>query len=185
MARDRRRLGPEEEHLWGLVKKTVVPLHPEPTPPPKPPEVLREEAAPPRSTAPVPAPAIAPAPSRPAAPPFHPLGRRERQKVVRGTMPIDGRLDLHGLRQDEAHARLKGFLAYGQSSGWKLVLVITGKGRGSGFEALHEPERGVLRRMVPLWLSLSDFRPYVLGFEEAHLAHGGQGAIYIRLRKKR
>ncbi len=190
MARDRRRLGPEEEALWGAVKRSVKPLRPVPPEPAKPaaPPVAAAAPLPPRDVAAstTKSPLVTPVPARPAIPSMHTLGRRERQKVVRGSMPIDARLDLHGLRQDEAHARLAGFLALAQSSGWRLVLVITGKGgSGTGFESLAGPERGVLRRVVPLWLSLPDFRRYVLGFEEAHLAHGGGGAIYIRIRKRR
>ncbi len=123
---------------------------------------------------------------RPALPAMHMLGRRERQKVSRGTLAIDARLDLHGLRQDEARARLEGFLYRAQANGYKLVLVITGKGRpGGGFEALHEPERGVLRRVVPMWLSMAEFRGLVVGYEEAHLANGGSGALYVRIRRRK
>jgi DNA-nicking Smr family endonuclease len=117
---------------------------------------------------------------------MHTLGRRERSMVARGRTPIDGRLDLHGLTQDEAHDRLAGFLARSQALGHKVVLVITGKGRpGGSFEGLSVPARGVLRRVVPLWLSLPGFRIYVLGFEEAHLAHGGGGALYVRIRRRK
>lgn len=186
MARDRRRLGPDEEALWGLVKKSVVPLRPEPLPP-QAPAADAEQPRPARATAVSPPRQEPPRqPARPAMPTLHTLGRRDRQKLVRaGNAGVDARLDLHGLRQDEAHARLAGFLALAQSSGHKVVLVITGKGRSDGFEALHERERGVLRRVVPLWLSLPEFRRYVLGFEEAHLVHGGAGALYIRIRKRK
>lgn len=186
MTRDRRRLRPEEEALWSAVKRTVDPLRPEHAePPPKPPT---PDAVPPppadiaASAPPKPQPPTA----RPAIPPMHTLGRRERLKVARGTLAIEGRLDLHGLRQDEARARLEGFLHRAQMNGYKLVLVITGKGRpGGGFEALHEPERGVLRRVVPMWLSLPEFRSLVVGYEEAHLANGGAGALYIRIRRRK
>jgi DNA-nicking Smr family endonuclease len=186
VARDRRRLGPEEEALWGAVKKSVMPLHPQPHEPAKPP--LPEAVPPPPPDIAAITPRLPPpaAPKKPTLPPMHTLGRRDRQKVVRGTTPIDARIDLHGLRQDEAHARLSGFLHHAQMAGYKVVLVITGKGRsGGGFEALHEPERGVLRRVVPMWLSLPEFRAIVLGYEEAHLAHGGGGALYIRIRRRK
>lgn len=184
-----RPLAPEEEELWATVKRSVRPLRPEPKKP-APPPVL-SEAAPAMTTAtaikmaPSPTPPSRPA-AKPAIPSLHPLGRRERREVGRGTFPIDGRLDLHGYHQDEAHARLGGFLAHAQAAGWRLVLVITGKGRpGGDFRDLHEPERGVLKRVVPLWLSLPEFRPYVLGFEDAQLTHGGGGALYVRVRKRR
>lgn len=188
MSRDRRRLGPEEEALWGAVKRSVTPLRPEPPvapPPPKPP-VPEAAAIPPADIATSTQAPAKPPTGRPPLPPMHTLGRRERVKVVRGTTAIDGRLDLHGLRQDEARARLEGFLYRAQASGFKLVLVITGKGRpGGDFTALHEPERGVLRRVVPMWLSLPEFRALVVGYEEAHLAHGGGGALYIRIRRRK
>lgn len=187
MARDRRRLGPEEEALWAAVRKSVTPLRPQsPEPAPKLP-VPEAAPTPPDDIAAITPSGPAPRqPTRPAMPSLHTLGRRDRQKLVRGTREIDARLDLHGLRQDEAHARLRGFLSSAQARGHKVVLVITGKGGPEpGFRALHEYERGVLRRMVPLWLSLPEFRPLVLGFEEAHLAHGGTGAIYVRIRKRK
>jgi DNA-nicking Smr family endonuclease len=93
-------------------------------------------------------------------------------------MAIDARLDLHGMTQAEAHAALAHFLRRVQRNGARLVLIITGKGAGAG-------ERGVLRRQVPLWLGLPDLRDAVVGFEEAHTAHGGEGALYVRLRRAR
>jgi DNA-nicking Smr family endonuclease len=123
--------------------------------------------------------AVAPA-AVPAVPPLAPLGRRMRQRVARGRETIDGRLDLHGLTQSEAHAALLHFLRQASARGARLVLVITGKGRaGAG------GERGILRRQVPQWLGLPELRAYVIGFEDAHVAHGGEGALYVRLRKIR
>ncbi|HUG63371.1 MAG TPA: Smr/MutS family protein [Methylomirabilota bacterium] len=185
MARDRRRLGADDEALWSAVKRTVEPLRPADREPPPPAMPAATEAVPqaPRGVAavlPKPVP-----PSRPAMPGLHPLGRRERQRVVRGKTEIDGRIDLHGLTQDEAHARLAGFLSRAQAEGRRVVLVITGKGGGGGFGGLHGAERGVLRRVVPIWLSLPEFRRLVLGFEDAHLAHGGSGALYVRIRRRK
>jgi DNA-nicking Smr family endonuclease len=185
MARDRRRLMPEEEALWQVVKKSAKPLHglmPEAVlAPPVP------EAAPviPADIAAATAPMAQKLKGPPPLPSLHPLGRRERQRVVKGALDIEGRIDLHGLRQNEAHARLAGFLAVSQAHGHRLVLVITGKGSPTGFESLHGPERGVLRRLVPLWLSLPEFRSQVAGFEEAHITHGGAGALYVRIRKRK
>jgi DNA-nicking Smr family endonuclease len=71
------------------------------------------------------------------------------------------------------------FLQAAQRDGAKFVLVITGKG------ARAQDERGVLKRQVPLWLKLPEFRAYVVGFEEAHIGHGGEGALYVRLRRAR
>jgi DNA-nicking Smr family endonuclease len=118
----------------------------------------------------------------PAAPmtPLAPLARREKQQLARGRSAIDARIDLHGLTQAQAHAALLRFLRGAQAEGAKFALVITGTGaRGV------DGERGVLKRQAPLWLGLPEFRPYVLGFETAHVAHGGAGAIYVRLRRQR
>jgi DNA-nicking Smr family endonuclease len=106
---------------------------------------------------------------------------RLRQRLRRGRTDIDSAVDLHGLRQDEAHRRLRGFLAEAQRDGAKVVLVITGKGRGA--EDAHEAPYGVLRRAVPQWLREPDLRGLVIGFEEATLTHGGAGALYVRVRR--
>jgi len=116
----------------------------------------------------------------PAAPPLAPIGRRERSQLSRGRKEIDARLDLHGMTQTRAHGALLSFLQRAHSEGLTFVLVITGKGK-IGAEA----ERGVLRRQVPQWLSLPEFRSLVVGFEEAHIGHGGEGALYVRVRRAR
>src|SRR3954463_8436927 len=104
-------------------------------------------------------------------PPLAPLGRRERSQLSRGRKEIEGRLDLHGMTQTRAHRALLSFLQRASSDGLTFVLVITGKGRAA------EPERGVLRRQVPEWLDLPEFRALVVGFEPAHICHGGDGAL--------
>ena len=122
--------------------------------------------------------ASASAPAKPAAPPpLAPLGRRMKQRVARGKEAIAARLDLHGLTQAQAHSALLHFLHNAHAREARLVLVITGKGRGG--------EPGVLRRQVPQWLGLPEFRSLVIGFEDAHVAHGGEGALYVRLRRAR
>ena len=119
----------------------------------------------------------------PRPPSLAPIDDRTRRRLVRGAMAIDERLDLHGLTQEAAHAALRRFLVTARDRGARVVLVITGKGRaGAAFE-VHE--RGVLRRSVPHWLADPSLRDVVVGFEEAHLAHGGAGAIYVRLRRRR
>jgi DNA-nicking Smr family endonuclease len=121
-----------------------------------------------------------PKPLPPAAPPLAPLGRRERSQLSRGRKEIDARLDLHGMTQTRAHRALAGFLQRAHSDGLTFVLIITGKGKMGA-----ESERGVLRRQVPQWLSLPEFRSLVVGFEEAHIGHGGEGALYVRIRRSR
>lgn len=114
------------------------------------------------------------------APPLAQLGRRMKQRVARGKEKIDGRLDLHGLTQSEAHATLLRFLRTASSREARLVLVITGKGARAG-----EGERGVLKRQVPQWLGSPEFRALIIGFEDAHAAHGGEGALYVRVRRNK
>jgi DNA-nicking Smr family endonuclease len=126
-------------------------------------------------------PATKPAP-RPALPVIG-LDRRQKQRLVRGTETIDGRIDLHGKTQSEAHAALLGFLRRAQAQGARYVLVITGKGRTAGPGS--SGEHGILKRQVPMWLRLPEFRPHVLAVEDAHAAHGGEGALYVRVRKTR
>ena len=120
-------------------------------------------------------------PPKPEPPPLAPIGRRERAQLSRGRKEIDARLDLHGMTQTRAHRALSGFLQRAHSDGLTFVLIITGKGRTIG----PESERGVLRRQVPQWLSLPEFRSLVVGFEEAHIGHGGEGALYVRIRRSK
>lgn len=117
---------------------------------------------------------------RPVLPSLAPIDRRARQKLARGHMPIEAAIDLHGMRQQEAHHALHGFLSRAQRDGAKIVLVVTGKGESHPAEGL---ETGVLRRSVPLWLRAPEWRGLVVGFEEASRPHGGAGALYVRLRR--
>jgi DNA-nicking Smr family endonuclease len=181
----RRQLTPDERALWKTVTRSVAPLrsvepeqeaHADDRSPP--------DAEVPAQARPVSARAKTPPPrgqrSEPPPPPLAPLGRRLRQRVARGSASLDGRIDLHGLTQEDAHHALRRFLRSAQADGAKLVLVITGKGaRGASFGE----ERGVLKRLVPQWLRLPEFRTTVVGFEPAHASHGGEGALYVRIRR--
>jgi DNA-nicking Smr family endonuclease len=106
------------------------------------------------------------------------MDKRTRSRVGRGVVAVDRRIDLHGLTQAAAEARLKRFLHEAQDDGARVVLVITGKGTDGG-------ERGVLRRMTPHWLASPTMRDVVVGFEEASRGHGGSGALYVRIRRRR
>lgn len=187
----RKGLTAEDSELWAFVTREIIPLKrrrrklatavakaaetpPEPASPPARP-AAKPKAAASRPVKPPPAPPI---------PPIAPIDKHERRQVVRGTRAIDARIDLHGMRQVEAHGALRGFLAIAQMRGYSMVLVITGKG-GGGDMAFSGDERGVLRRVVPQWLRMPDLRPLILGFEEAHHGHGGSGALYVRLRRIR
>lgn len=123
-------------------------------------------------------------PARPGAPTLNPLDRRTVQRIARGATDIDGRIDLHGMTQRNAHAQLWRFLTSSQARGHKVVLVITGKGSAKTSEFGDFREIGILRRAVPLWLQEPGFRALVVGYEQARRHHGGDGALYIRLRRR-
>ena len=185
--RRKRSLSEEERALWESVARQAKPLrkrHRSPKPedvaqPTETPVAAKPEASS-KSLLPAKVPR-APKPVVSAPPPLAPLGRRERSHLSRGRKEIEARLDLHGMTQTRAHRALSGFLQRAHSDGLTFVLVITGKGRTVGAES----ERGVLRRQVPLWLNLPEFRTLVVGFEEAHIGHGGEGALYVRIRRSR
>jgi DNA-nicking Smr family endonuclease len=176
--RRKRPLSEEERALWESVAKQVKPLRKHRAAKAQASQAetqaVAKPAVPPK---PIPARAV-PAPKSP--PPLAPLGRRERSKLSRGKQDIDARLDLHGMTQTRAHRVLFSFLQRAHSDGCTFVLVITGKGKAGS-----DGERGVLRRQVPHWLSLPEFRALVVGFEEAHVGHGGEGALYVRVRRSR
>ncbi len=177
-----RTLRPDERRLWAHVLRGVSPLKGKVHPPEPEPEPSAPAPAP-RSAVPVPVP---PAPSRPSRLPLPPLAGVERKVLTglrRGQRRVDAVIDLHGMRQAEAHGALLSFLYRSQAAGHQVVLVVTGKG-GAATDSLFE-ERGVLRRVVPHWLRLPDVRPLVLGFDEAAGHHGGSGALYVRLRRRR
>ncbi len=137
------------------------------------------------------------APRVPQPPPPAEFDRRTLRQVAAGKVAIDGILDLHGLHQDAAHARLRAFLVSSQANGHRMVLVITGKGgvrplapnlrshRERSGEGSDPVFRGVLRRTVPQWLDEPEFRAIVLGYAAAGARHGGDGALYVRLRRAR
>lgn len=114
-----------------------------------------------------------------------PLERKLRQKLARGRATPDAAIDLHGLRRQEAHAVLRQFLPQAQREGARLVLVVTGKGRGMETGQSEDQTAGILRRSVPQWLREPEFHAVVVGFEEASRPRGGAGALYVRLRRQR
>jgi DNA-nicking Smr family endonuclease len=171
MSRERgpRVLAPPDRALWDEITKSIKPLR---NPPPGPASVEPDpDPARERKHRPAAAPAR-PAPTAKSPPPLAKLDRRMRSRVARGRTEIDGRLDLHGLTLERARGRLAAFLTSSQARGAALVLVITGKS-------------GALRREVPHWLALPELRALVVGFEEAASAHGGAGALYVRIRRAR
>jgi DNA-nicking Smr family endonuclease len=189
-SRKGKRLSGEDIALWEGVTRSVKPI--------------RKRAAKAQPATPKPAGEIGDAPSaakparaarKPAAPEAAPvkpplsksppatapLEKRLKQKIARGSQSIDARLDLHGHTQAEAHDALLRFLRRTQSRGGRLVLVITGKGGSAGARG----EGGVLKRSGPLWLVLPECRDLVIGFDKAAISHGGEGALYVRVRRAR
>ena len=176
MKRRRGQLSPEDREIWARVAQSAKPL-PGRTMPIVPKLPVAKPAmvlAPP----PLPEASVRPRP----LPPLAGLEKRMRRDVARGIRTLDARIDLHGLRQAEAHQTLLAFLHRQHQQGGKLVLVITGK--GGGLDA-RGAERGVLRRMVPHWLAEPGLRRIILGYEPAAIGHGGDGALYVRLRRDR
>ncbi len=114
----------------------------------------------------------------PKKPKPHPdrLDDSTHRKLAKGRLALSGRIDLHGLTQGEAHGLLHGFLYRAHAHGLRHVLVITGKGASLGSD-------GILRQAVPHWFATPSFRPLVSAYEFAHRSHGGDGAIYVRLRR--
>ena len=179
--RRKRTLSEEEHALWQSVAKQLKPLrkkHRAESPHAVRAEMETAPAKPVRTQSPIPIPA--PPSKKPMAPPLAPIGRRERSQLSKGRKEIEARLDLHGMTQARAHRALSGFLHRAHGEGLTFVLVITGKGKIG-----TESERGVLRHQVPQWLSHPEFRALVVGFEEAHIGHGGAGALYVRIRRSR
>ncbi|MBK9080030.1 MAG: Smr/MutS family protein [Hyphomicrobium sp.] len=126
----------------------------------------------------------------PAPPPIATFDRKKVRKIRSGQVEIEARIDLHGMRQDEAHSALVRFLLRCQSKEQRWVLVITGKGKltdsdpHAPFDLTRPRERGVLKRNVPRWLDEPELRHLVVSYTTAAIQHGGEGALYIHLRKR-
>ena len=105
------------------------------------------------------------------------IDRRTADRFRRGDLPIEGRIDLHGMTQEQAHQALAGFIHRAWNEGRRCVLVITGKGGPRGV--------GVLRQMLPRWLAGTAMRPMVLAVRNAQLKDGGDGAFYVLIKRRR
>lgn len=190
----RRHLSTEDEALWAHTAATLKPLktrksrhHPklaelDEAPPFKP----RTKTARKTETGPQPPVGAArpPAPPRPRTPELATFDRKAARKLRQGQIEIEARIDLHGMRQHEAHAALRRFVFSCFGRGLRWVLVITGKGgpRTRDEDAFGRSERGVLRKSVPMWLAEPDLRAVVVSFTTAAVPHGGEGALYVQLR---
>lgn len=172
----------EEILLWRHVMREAQPLHPVP-------EMLGNEAG--NDNVPQPVPPAKSA-ARPGPAPtagkiktklkelvsgqLHDMDKRTAERLTKGQMAVEGRLDLHGLTEAQAHAALNRFLAVSRSLGRRCVLVITGKGAQG---------KGVIRASLPKWLNASELRPLVLGISQAKQKDGGEGAFYVLLKRNR
>jgi DNA-nicking Smr family endonuclease len=183
-----RKLSDDEQGLWDRLKQTVRPLSrrrpaakhnaaPEaktpdaPPPPSKRDKKTKQTTATPSKVSPV---------AKPSSPSLAPFEEKTLRRLSRGLVGIDDKIDLHGMRQERAHMALGAFLRKSQARGDRIVLIVTGKGQEGGTH-----ERGVLRGAVPQWLAQPELRDLVVGFKEAGRRHGGAGALYVRIRRRR
>jgi len=180
----KRRVTPDELELWRHVAQSVRPIKSKRRP------AAPKEAAP---SAP-PAKAKTPKPAMPAAPPAkatastkphelthglsHGIDRRQAERFRKGKLTIEGKIDLHGRTQQDAHDDLLAFLRRAYAAGKRNVLVVTGKG-------MTTSKVGILRQAVPRWLNEPAFRSLVLAFDYAEPQHGGEGALYVLLKRVR
>lgn len=197
----RRKLRPEEEDLWRIVARSARPMHAQPL---RGPETEPEPAFVPKDR---------PAPAKPARVSAFRLGEKARPdqghdlspslseglssaplrmdakafgKMTRGKLLPEARIDLHGMTLAEAHPELIRFILGSHAAGYRLVLVITGKGKPKPDLGPIPQRSGVLRHQVPQWLRLPPLgQAIVLQVAEAHQRHGGTGAYYVYLRRSR
>lgn len=169
---DKRSLRDEDRALWETFTKPIKPLRKRNAASSMPKVAAAEPEKPRKSAAKAAAaPVRSEPPHKPASQPLT-LDRRTKARVARGRTAIDRRIDLHGFTQAQAHSALLHFIRQSTAQEARTVLVITGKS-------------GVLRRQVPHWLASPDFRALLIGFEQAAIRHGGEGALYLRLRRSR
>jgi DNA-nicking Smr family endonuclease len=180
----KRRVTLDELELWRHVAQSVRPIK------------SKRRPAPPKEPAPS-APPAKPKSAKPAAPPVppakpqppakhhelthglsHGIDRRQAERFRKGKLTIEGKIDLHGRTQQDAHDDLLGFLRRAHAAGKRNVLVVTGKG-------MTTSKTGILRQAVPRWLNEPAFRSLVLAFDYAEPQHGGEGALYVLLKRVR
>lgn len=189
-----RKSAPADRTLWEHVASSVTPLkgkrkaaattH-EPTPPVTPQRLPLREKVKPKSTVATPQRSTRDVAVRAVVTPMAStttrttagFDRATESKLRKGQLEIEGRIDLHGMTQDEAYRALARFIARAYGQRQRTLLVITGKGRVS-------QGGGVLRRLLPLWVSEADMKICVLACTPAAIKDGGDGAFYLRLRKK-
>jgi DNA-nicking Smr family endonuclease len=184
LRRDPRRRHPSRDELllWRHAVRDAAPLKGKTTELPEPEEVEVSQPSP----SPKPAVELPPPPPKPkkalpvlASGTAVDLDKRSAERLKRGQMAIEGRLDLHGQTQDQAHAALNSFIERAYALGQRCLIVVTGKG--------DKPDGsvGVLRSMAPRWLNEPRLRPLILAFSQARPQHGGAGAFYVLLKRRR
>ena len=202
MSTPKRPISPEEARLWQQITGDITPLpgkraapakplpksgpsaKPGPPPKPKPSVKAKPAAGKPPNLPPAPSPGFTVERVRRAQMPG--LDRRSAERLRRGQMAIEGRLDLHGLTLSEAERALDRFLAASAAAGKRCLLVITGKGSTArGDDAVIPARVGVLRDAVPGWLAKPGNRRLVVATHAAARRHGGGGALYVLLRRRR
>jgi DNA-nicking Smr family endonuclease len=174
----RRELSTEDLKIWRQVTRSVAPLH----------GTVAEAVRHPTEDE-EPAPRARPVPQEdPPTPPVHrpsaplkfgaliDMDRRTAQRFKRGEMAVDGRIDLHGMTLDQAHGALMSYMRGAAARGARCVIVVTGKGKDGV---------GRIRAEVPHWLNQQPLRALILAVTTARVQHGGSGALYVMLKRKR
>jgi DNA-nicking Smr family endonuclease len=190
----------EDEELWASVAENLEPLRgkervqrafePDRSSEARHTELKRAKYGPAQqANSPVKPRTVASPPPVRSSPPPAGYERMRARKLATGRLAIEARLDLHGLRQSEAHRALRAFLFACHGKGLRNVLVITGKGGAadddaSGPDIWDLRDRGILKRNVPRWLAEPELRALVVGYTTAHARHGGEGALYLQLRRR-
>lgn len=197
MGRDKsRRLSAEERDLWKRVTETATPLRPKTStkaivpvekpkparnaPVPVPPFMIGAKASGPKTKADTAGSIEAQVARAPVK-----MDHKKFAQLKKGKLKIDARLDLHGMTLADAHPALISFILSSHAAGHRLVLVITGKGKGTDDRGPIPIRRGILRHQVPHWLGMAPLSPVVLQVVQAHHKHGGTGAYYVYLKRRR
>jgi DNA-nicking Smr family endonuclease len=170
----------KDNDLWRYVTRNVTPYRPQRHPSPvetgaPAPRKTRSETPPDFSPPSPPSVKRAPLPLKIGV--TSAMDKRTAQRFKRGDMPVDGRLDLHGLTAEQAHSALSGFIRRSHARGARCVIVVTGKGTGD--------KGGRIKREAPEWLNRPDLRPLILAVTDASRQHGGSGALYVLLKRIR
>ena len=177
-------LNPEDLKIWRHVTRSVSPLQGMTFRHPVDDDAADDHGPPgPKAAAALIPETISRVQQRPVTPPPLAMGstadidRRTAQRFTRGEMAVDGRIDLHGLTLDQAHAALSAFVRGAHARGARCLVVVTGKGKGGSI--------GKIRTETPHWLNQTPLRSLILAVSEARHRDGGTGALYVLLKRAR